>query len=266
MAHYNLGNALRPRGSSTRPSPNTARRSGSSPTSPRPTTTSASPCVPGEARRGDRRIPRGDPAQARPRRAHNNLGIALDGQGKLDEADRRIPRGDPAEARPRRGPLQPRHRPGRRGSSTRPSPNTARRSGSSPTTPRPTQPRHRPERPGKLDEAIAEFRTAIRLKPDHAEAHSNLGTPWRRGKATGRGDRRIPRRRSGSSPTTPRPTATSATPSECKGSRRRLTCFRQWARTGLAAAGWRYSFRAMVSRPSSRRALVRAVSGHPRRH
>ena len=28
---------------------------------------------------------------------------------------------------------------------------------------------------GKHDEAIAEFRTAIRLQPDHAEAHCNLG-------------------------------------------------------------------------------------------
>ena len=29
---------------------------------------------------------------------------------------------------------------------------------------------------GKLDEAIAEYREAIRLKPDHAEAHCNLGS------------------------------------------------------------------------------------------
>jgi Flp pilus assembly protein TadD len=28
---------------------------------------------------------------------------------------------------------------------------------------------------GKTDEAIAEFREAIRLKPDHASAHTNLG-------------------------------------------------------------------------------------------
>ena len=134
-----------PRGSWTRPSPNTARRSGSSPTTPRPTTTSARPGDQGKLRRGHRRIPRGHPAQARRRRgplqprhrpgdqgkldeaiaayreairlkpdyaeAHYNLGIALRGQGKLDEADRRIPRGDPAQARLRRGPLQPRHRP-----------------------------------------------------------------------------------------------------------------------------------------------------------
>ena len=28
---------------------------------------------------------------------------------------------------------------------------------------------------GKLEEAIAEYRTAIRLKPDYADAHTNLG-------------------------------------------------------------------------------------------
>jgi Flp pilus assembly protein TadD len=28
---------------------------------------------------------------------------------------------------------------------------------------------------GKLDEAIAEYRTAIRLKPDFAEPHTGLG-------------------------------------------------------------------------------------------
>ena len=28
---------------------------------------------------------------------------------------------------------------------------------------------------GKLDEAIADYREAIRLKPDYLEAHSNLG-------------------------------------------------------------------------------------------
>ena len=30
---------------------------------------------------------------------------------------------------------------------------------------------------GKLDEAIAEYREAIRLKPEHVEAHNNLGSP-----------------------------------------------------------------------------------------
>ena len=54
-----------------------------------------------------------------------------------------MPRGDPAQARLRLGPLQP---------------------------------RQRPESQGKLDEAVAEYREAIRLKPDDAEAHCNLGS------------------------------------------------------------------------------------------
>ena len=210
-AHNNLGIALRTRGSSTRRSPNTARRSGSSPTSPRPTSTSASPWRPGEARRGDRRVPRGDPAQARPRRGPLQPRRRPGGPGEARRGGRRVPRGDPAQARLRRGPLQPRHRPASPGEARRGrSPRTARRSGSSPTSPRPTstsaialrrqgkldeadrrlprgdpaqarprrgpqQPRHRPGGQGKLDEAIAEYREAIRLKPDYAEAHDNLG-------------------------------------------------------------------------------------------
>ena len=63
-----------------------------------------------------------------------------------------------------------------RASSTRPSPNSARRSGSSPTTPiAHTNLGIALRDQGKLDEAIAEYRKAIRLKPDLAEAHHNLG-------------------------------------------------------------------------------------------
>ena len=56
------------------------------------------------------------------------------------------------------------------------------------------------------------YREAIRLKPDYAEAHDNLGIALARpGEAR---TRRSPTtaRRSGSSPTSPRPTTTSATP------------------------------------------------------
>ena len=92
-----------------------------------------------EAGRGYRRIPRGDPAQARPRRAHDNLGM--------------------------------------------------------------------PCRQGKPEEAIAEFREAIRLKPDNARPTTTSARPETRGSWR----RRLPNpQRSASSPTTPRPTATSA--------------------------------------------------------
>ena len=95
--------ALRARGDLTGPSPSTARRSGSSPTTPRPTTTSASPWRPGEARPGHRRVPRGDPAQARLRRGPLQPRHRPGTQGKTRPGHRRIPRGDPAQARPRRG-------------------------------------------------------------------------------------------------------------------------------------------------------------------
>ena len=107
--------------------------------------------------------------------AHVNLGAILcDVKGKFAEADGRIPRGDPDQARP---------------------------------TPGPQQPRRRPAGQGKLDEAIAAYREAIRLKPDDAMAHSNLGNALR---TRGSTRRRRPRtaRRSGSGPTTPPPTTT----------------------------------------------------------
>ena len=106
-------------------------------------------------------------------------GRAADAAPILDRAIAAGRAGDPAQARPRRGPQQPRQRPARtRGSWTRPSPNTARRSGSSPTTPRPTTTSATP---------CATRGSWTRPSPNSAP-------------------------RSGSSPTTPRPTPTSASP------------------------------------------------------
>ena len=34
------------------------------------------------------------------------------------------------------------------------------------------------ETPGRLDDAIAQYEAALRLKPDYAEAHNNLGSAW----------------------------------------------------------------------------------------
>ena len=108
-AHCNLGNALMARGSWTRPSPNTARPSGSSPTTPRPTATSAIALADqgklDEAIAEYREAIRLKPDDAE---AHNNLGNDPERQGKLDEAIADIPRGHPAQARLRRGPLQSR--------------------------------------------------------------------------------------------------------------------------------------------------------------
>ena len=56
------------------------------------------------------------------------------------------------------------------------SPSTAPPSASSPTTPPPTTTSARLlGQQGKLDEAIAEHRTAIRIQPDFANAHNTLG-------------------------------------------------------------------------------------------
>ena len=259
-AHYNLGVALRDQGSWTRRSPNTARRSGSSPTlAERPQSTSARSCatMQGEATteaiaeyrkairlkpddadahyslgnalqrrgswRGDRRIPRGDPAQARLRRGPQQPRQRPAGPGEAGGGDRRIPRGDPAQARLRRVPTQPRQRPAAtRGSWRRRSPSTARPSGSSPTTPMPhNNLGNALHDQGKLEEAIAEYRDG-----DPAQARLRRGPqqPRQRPAATrGSWTRRSPNtaRRSGSSPTTPRPTTTSATPCATRGSWRR---------------------------------------------
>ncbi len=144
--------------------------------------------------------------------AHYNLGIALDSPGEAGRGDRRIPRGDPAQARLRRGPLQPRHRPEDQGkldeaiaefrAAIRLKPDYAEAHINLGIA---------LQDQGKLEEAIAEYRAAIRLKPDYAEAHYNLGLAL---KPRGSWRRRSPNtaRRSGSSPTTPRPTSTSASP------------------------------------------------------
>ena len=114
--------------------------------------------------------------------AHYNLGAPCATQGQLEAAERRIPRGHPPQARPRRGPQQPRRRPGRPGEAGRghrriPRGHPARarlRRG-------PHRPRCDPVRQGKLDPgAEAEFREAIRLKPNDVEAHYNLRNALRR--------------------------------------------------------------------------------------
>ena len=120
------------------------------PDQPRPTSPRQRPDRPGEAGRGDRRVPRGVRLKPDAARAHNNLGIALSDQGKLDEAIAEYREAlrlkpDYAEAHNNLGIAL--------------------------------------SDQGKLDEAIAEYREAMRLKPDYAEAHNNLGArPEEQGK------------------------------------------------------------------------------------
>ena len=93
---------------------------------------------PREAGRGDRRIPRGDPDQARLRQGPPQHRRRPGTAGETGRGDRRTPRGDPDQARIAPRPTTTSASSWEtRGSWTRPSPNTARRYGSSPTTPRP---------------------------------------------------------------------------------------------------------------------------------
>ena len=154
----------RPRRCWTGRSRRTARRSTSSPTAPRPTSTSASSCAnSGEAARGHRRRPQGHQAQARPCRGPQQPGLGQALRSRFHDypaAEAANTASDPAQARLRPGPLEP---------------------------------RQRPERQGKVAEAIAEYREAIRLKPDDAEAHTTSASPCGAPGEARRGDRRNPR-------------------------------------------------------------------------
>ena len=170
-----------------------------------------------------RRVPRGDPPEARRRPGPLQPRPRPARVGRRARCDRGVPRGDPPQARRRLGPLQPRHRPAESGDVRGASRRAARRSASSPTSPRPTptsalalisvapgeacqrevrvaalprgdppqarprrgplQPRHRPGAAGDVSRCDRGVREAIRLKPDFAEAHCNLGEP-----CGGRGD------------------------------------------------------------------------------
>ena len=249
----NLGTRSRGKASWTRPSPlPEALRLGRNrrPQQPRQ-------CAQGARQAGRRHRPlhRGAAPQAGLPGAHNNLGNALQEQGKLDdavacytEALRLKP--DYPEAHNNLG-----SRSRRKASWTKRSPATPRRCASSRITRRPQQPRqcapgprqagrrHRPlhrgaapqpdypdalnnlgnalQAQGELDEAIARYTEALRLKPDYPDALNNLGTALR----------------AQASWTRPSP----ATPRRCASSRTTRTPSTTWAvRSGQRQAGRRH--------------------------
>ena len=168
------------RASTTRPSPTTPRRSGSTPRTPRRTTTAATPGSEGGSRQGHRRLHRGDPARSQERpRLSINRGDAWQAKGDIDKAI-----ADYTEAIR----LDPRHAqaydtgatPGStRGISTRPSPTSPRRSGSIPRTPSAYSNRGNAWYNKKeFDKAIADYTEAIRLDPEYAMAYNNRGRAW----------------------------------------------------------------------------------------
>ena len=174
------------------------------------------PCEPGEAGRGDRRIPEAIRLRPDDASAHVNLGICSASV---------------------------------RGSSTTRSPSSARRSGSSPTTPCPRQPGQCPGPTGEAGGSDRRIPHRIRLEPDSPRSREPRRRPAPPGEAGG-GDRRVPyrvridpacqrpraprhafaageagskrspctARRSGSSPTMPGPTNNSAGSSMSRGS------------------------------------------------
>ena len=160
------------------PSPITARPWKSSPTTPRPTTTSASPWPAADRSTRPSRIIR-KALEIKPdyAEAHNNLGLALASRGQVDEAIAHYRKAleikpDYAEAHNNLGNVPGRPRTGRRGH--RPLPeglgNQARL-------------RRSPRQPwkrcwltaGRIDEAIVHYQKALDIKPDYADAHYNLG-------------------------------------------------------------------------------------------
>ena len=103
----------RRRGTKTTRSPNTARRSGSSPITTGPTSTSATPCMPRGSwttRSPTYRV--AIAAQARAVRGPQQPRLRPEAPREVRRGDRRLRRGDPAQARPRAGLPNARRHPG----------------------------------------------------------------------------------------------------------------------------------------------------------
>ena len=125
--------------------------------------------------------------------AHNNLGIVLDRKGQTDEAIRQFQEAirlkpDYAEAHYNLGLIFDL----RKAKSTRPSANTGSPPPETGLRRSPQLPRQRPYQQGQIGEAIRQFQEALRLKPDYADAHYNLGIALGEKGQTRRGDPPIP--------------------------------------------------------------------------
>ena len=172
-AHNNLGVALRDKRRLDEAIAAFRRPSTSIRTTPRPTTTSATPCA---TRAGwTRPSPRtARPSQLDPRlrQAHNNLGIALQARGQAGRGHRRLP------ARP---------------SASNPDYAEAHNNLGNAL-----------QDQGQLDEAIAAYRQGHPARPETSPpAHNNLGNALHDQSAAGRGHRRVSARPSSSTPDSP---------------------------------------------------------------
>ena len=125
--------------------------------------------------------------------AHNNLGNALKGQGKLGRGGRMLPSARSTSSRTTPKPTTiSATRSRTRASSTRRSPHYRQAIGLKPDYAEAhSNLGSALNDQGKLDEAIAAFRQAIGIKPDYAEAHSNLGNALQGPGQARRGGRRI---------------------------------------------------------------------------
>ena len=201
--HFSRGARQDPyvcKGSSTRQSPNVARPSGSSPTTTRNTTTSASPWrgrrSGGPSPPGDVRIP------ARPRRDHGTT-----------RGDRRLPRDDPDPARPRQGPLYSRRRPEWPGPARRSHRGTSRGDPAQARPRRgPLQPGHDTQRPGRLSRGARHAPPRARTGPAAAQLAKSVGAVGRRDRANGDDGRTHPRDPQGRGPPQGRGRALSSSP------------------------------------------------------
>ena len=125
--------------------------------------------------------------------AHYNLGLSLLRSGRLDEAAGEFRAALKARSGARGAPKQPRTRPGRdrAGSPRRWTSTGWRPAARSRASGGPSQPRERALQAGRVEEAVGEYREALRLDPGYSGAHANLGQALARLGRAARGRGRV---------------------------------------------------------------------------